>query len=113
MAQKKLLDGLPSVASGGLCEGCAIGKQARHYFPMVQSMQAKAPLELVHGDLVGPMQTISLGGNTYVFLLTDDFSQYRWVCFYATEVRSTRKVQNFQTTARKPTWSSFEDFSNR
>lgn len=113
MAQKKLVDGLPSVALGGLCEGWAIGKQARHCFPTGQSMRAKAPLELVHGDLVGPMQTISLGGNTYVFLLTDDFSRYSWVFFHATKVRSTGKVQNFQTTARKPTWSSFEDFLNR
>ncbi|TYK07876.1 gag-pol polyprotein [Cucumis melo var. makuwa] len=38
-------------------------------------------LELLHMDLMGPMQTESLGGKRYVLVVGDDYSRYTWVCF--------------------------------
>ncbi|KAA0066729.1 Peptidase aspartic, catalytic [Cucumis melo var. makuwa] len=32
-------------------------------------------------DLVGPMETESLGGKRYVLVVVDDYSRYTWVCF--------------------------------
>jgi hypothetical protein len=37
------------------------------------------PLQLVHGDLVGPMPLESIGGHKYRFLLIDDYSRASWV----------------------------------
>lgn len=50
-------------------------------------------LELVHGDLVGLMQTLSLGGNIYFFLITDDFSLQSWVYFIQ---RNSEALQQFK-----------------
>lgn len=80
LAQSQLVKDLPNIALGAVvrpCEGCAMGKQTCHQ----PARRAMAPLELVHGDLVGPMQTPSLGGNRYIFLLTDDYSRYTWAYF--------------------------------
>ncbi|KAL5549566.1 hypothetical protein UlMin_004797 [Ulmus minor] len=38
-------------------------------------------LELLHIDLMGPMQNISLGGKKYIFVCVDDFSRFTWVGF--------------------------------
>lgn len=54
-----------------LCEGCILGKQHRETFPTGKSIRAKTPLEIVHFDLCGPMQTPSNGGNHYFFNFID------------------------------------------
>ena len=38
-------------------------------------------LELLHRDLMGPMQMESLGGKKYAYVVVDDFSRYTWVNF--------------------------------
>ena len=51
-----MVDGLPSVGeSNSKCEACILGKQHRILFNSRNSRRARAPLELVHSNLVGPM----------------------------------------------------------
>lgn len=50
-----LVKGLPSIAYAGVCEGCVLGKHARHSFPSEKPSQVSTPLELVHVNLCGPM----------------------------------------------------------
>jgi len=38
-------------------------------------------LELLHMDLMGPMQIESIGGKRYVLVVVDDFSRFTWVNF--------------------------------
>lgn len=38
------------------------------------------PLQLVHMDLVGPIQTFSIIGKMYILVIVDDYSRYTWVC---------------------------------
>jgi len=38
-------------------------------------------LELLHMDLMGPLQVESIGGKMYVFVVVDDFSRFTWVNF--------------------------------
>jgi hypothetical protein len=40
--------------------------------------EAKRPLEIVHGDLYGPITPTTLGGKKLFLLLMDDFSQFMW-----------------------------------
>ena len=56
------------------CESCILGKHHREKFISGVSNRAKAPLEMVHTDLCGPMQTLSLAGNVYFMNFFDDFS---------------------------------------
>ena len=59
---KRMVDGLPSIVdSYEKCKAFILGKQHRLPFNSRNSRRAKAPLELVHFDLVGPMKTTSIG----------------------------------------------------
>lgn len=62
------------------CETCVTGKQARFPF-RTSKYRASEPLELVHSDICGPMETPSLGGNKYFLTFIDDFSRYTFVYF--------------------------------
>ena len=58
--RKGMVKGLPLIEKLDiLCEGCTLGKQDRESFPSGKSIREKAPLEIVHSDLCGPMQTPS------------------------------------------------------
>lgn len=54
--RKGMVKGLPLIEKPcSICKGCILGKQRRETFPAGNSMRAKAPLEIVHLDLCGPM----------------------------------------------------------
>jgi hypothetical protein len=38
-------------------------------------------IELLHMDLMGPMQVENIGGKRYAYVVVDDFSRYTWVKF--------------------------------
>jgi len=65
----------------GPCDGCLAGKDSRHTFKSKPSNQALHPLELIHADLAGPMETQSITGYFYYFVLIDDGSRLVWVIF--------------------------------
>eukprot|EP00253_Pinus_taeda_P031276 PITA_31276 len=61
-----LVSGLPKVEEHKeVCEGCAKGKNARERFPKGSAWRAHHPLQLVHLDICGPMQTWSLALDTF------------------------------------------------
>ena len=76
-----MVKGLPPITHVHACEGCSSGKQTRNLFSIGGGRRANLVLELVHADLCGPMQTKTVGGNLYFFLLTDDYTRYSWVYF--------------------------------
>ena len=57
------------------CETCTLGKM-----PNVRSREpdekATTPLELIHCDLAGPVEPISMNGFKYVLTFTDDYSGF-------------------------------------
>lgn len=80
-----LVRGLPEVSEDlkKVCEPCTRGKQSRTSFPFKNAVSTSKPLQLVHMDLCGPMRTKSRGGNSYVFVIVDDYSRFTWVIFIA------------------------------
>ena len=54
------------------CEPCAQGKLHRSSFPKDGAKRAEKPLELVHSDVCGKMNTKSLGGAEYLLTFIDD-----------------------------------------
>ena len=70
------MEGLPSISPLiGLCEKCIVGKMHRQKFEKDKATRASQPLQLVHLDLMGPFQTKSLKGASYVLTFIDDFSR--------------------------------------
>ena len=47
----------------------------------LQHLTTTKVLELLHMDLMGPMQVESLGGKRYAFVCVDDFSRFTWINF--------------------------------
>ncbi|CAH2100913.1 unnamed protein product [Euphydryas editha] len=66
------------------CTVCCEGKQTRLPFPH-SANKSSGVLELVHTDLCGPMENLSLGKARYFLLFVDDFSRMCTVYFFARE----------------------------
>ncbi|CAI7874229.1 unnamed protein product [Closterium sp. NIES-53] len=80
MHKEKCVHGLQLQGDGahyGNCEACMQNKFARFPFPHAQG-SAKAPLEVVHMDLVGPMRTEGTGGVLYFLTMVDEWSRFMW-----------------------------------
>ena len=59
-----------------VCGASPIEKQMQMSYKMVQHLSTARVLELLHMDLMGPMQVESLGGKRYAFVCVDDFSKF-------------------------------------
>ncbi|CAI7893773.1 unnamed protein product [Closterium sp. NIES-53] len=67
------------------CPDCTTGKLPRTSFP-TSTTTASAPLELVHTDVCGPMQTPEREkGSKYFITFLDDFSRLSWVTLVKTK----------------------------
>ncbi|CAI7856604.1 unnamed protein product [Closterium sp. NIES-53] len=61
----------------GSCEACMQNKFVRFPFPRAEGL-AKASLEVVHMNLVGPMRTEGTGGVLYFLTMVDECSSFTW-----------------------------------
>ncbi|CAI7808522.1 unnamed protein product [Closterium sp. NIES-54] len=80
MHKEKCVHGLQLQRDGahyGSCEACMQNKFTRFPFPRAEG-SAKAPLEVVHMDLVGPMRTEGTGGVLYFLTMVDEWSRFTW-----------------------------------
>ena len=79
---KNMVKGFPLIDKPKrVCEGCIFGKQHRETFPVKKSYRTCTPLEIVHSDICGPMQTSSKGGCNYFLTFIDYYSRKTWVYF--------------------------------
>ena len=63
---EKMVRGLPHIKHiGELCDSCLAGKQRRSPFPKVTKYRTTDALELIHGDLYGPITLATNGGRLY------------------------------------------------
>jgi hypothetical protein len=84
---------------GQLCEVCQAGKQRCTMFPVKAEYQAKRRLELVHGDLCGPISPMTPRGNKYFLMLVDDLNMYMWVARIPSKDRAAVAIKDIQTLA--------------
>jgi Integrase core domain. len=79
-----------------LCDVCMVTKQRRLPFPQQTSFRAKERLELVHGDLCGPVTPATPGGRRYFLLLVDDLSRYMWVMVLGSKGEAADAIRHAQ-----------------
>lgn len=80
MSTNKMARGLPEFSQPKeICEGCLMSKQTRKSFPHQAQFHTTQPLELIHGDLCGPISPKTNVGNKYFFLFVDDFTRMMWL----------------------------------
>ena len=64
-------------------DACQLGKQIKASFKPKNQISTTRPLQLIHLDLFGPIDTTSLGGSKYAFVIVDDYTRYTWTYFLA------------------------------
>ena len=111
MISKGLVVGLPDITiEKETCASCLLGKQTRKPFPQSTSYRATHLLELVHGDLCGPITPQTPGGKRYVFVLIDDFSRYMWTIFIQRKSEAFSKFKIFKKLTEQETKATIKTF---
>jgi hypothetical protein len=97
LVQEEMVHGLPKIGQvGQLCEACQAGKQQRTSFLTNAEYRVERCLELVHGDLCGPISPATPRGNKYFLLLVDDLNMYMWVAMVPSKDRAAAAIKDIQ-----------------
>lgn len=100
LARHDMVRGLPSIDHAEqLCDGCLVGKQRRAPFPQQAKKRATGLLDLVHGDLCGPIMPATPAGRCYFLLLVDDMSIYMWLTLLTTKDQAAAAIKQFKAGA--------------
>ncbi|KAG7572544.1 Ribonuclease H-like superfamily [Arabidopsis suecica] len=111
MIQRELGNGIPHVTfKKEVCGSCLLGKQARRVFPQATSYQETKELELIHGDLCGPITPSTSAGNRYIFVLIDDYSRYMWTILLKEKGDAFVKFKNFKQLVEQESGASIKTF---
>ncbi|KAJ0902997.1 putative RNA-directed DNA polymerase [Helianthus annuus] len=81
------------------CVACAKGKAHRKPHKSKPVPSTKAVLELLHMDLFGPVNVLSIGKKAYCLVIVDDYSRYTWVYFLSHKNETAALVKQFITLA--------------
>ena len=91
MVNMELVIGVPKLSGGKeTCVSCLLGKQTRRPFPQATLFRASKTLELIHGDLCGPISPATPAQKRYVFVLVDDHTTYMWTILLKRKMRRLR-----------------------
>jgi transposase InsO family protein len=78
------------------CQHCIYGKQSRVRFPS-GAIRENGILELMHGDVFGPVTVPSLGGSLYYVSFIGDFSRKTWIYFLRKKSKVFKKFKEFKS----------------
>jgi transposase InsO family protein len=78
---------------------CVVTKHRRDAFPRQAKYRAQELLELVHGDLCGPITPATPGGRRYFLLLVDDATRYMWILLLPAKNFAPDAIKRIQAAA--------------
>ena len=111
MMSKRMVTGMPDITvKKDTCASCLLGKQTRSSFPNATSFRATQVLELVHGDLCGPISPPTAGRNRYIFVLIDDHTRYMWTILLEEKSEAFVKFQKFKQLVERETGERIKTF---
>lgn len=94
MIQKEIILGIPRLnIEREVCSSCLLGKQAQQAFPEATMYRATKTLELLHGDLCGPITLNTLSGNKYMFVVINDHTRYIWTILLKEKSEGVWQIQ--------------------
>ncbi|KAK1422289.1 hypothetical protein QVD17_25292 [Tagetes erecta] len=97
MTHKNLVQGIPRINHASqVCDACLLGKHSRAPFPNQVKFKSLRPLDLVFGDLCGPISPPTNSGKKYIFLLVDDCTRYMWVYFLESKDQAFEIFKEFK-----------------
>lgn len=85
------------------CVGCALGKQHKLPFPTNSKGWRQTPLELIHTDVVGPINISAVGneGRRYLLTIVDDCSRKSWIYFLQEKSEVVKALENWTALVEK------------
>lgn len=94
LARKQIVTRLPETIfkKEGICVPCQKGKQVKASFIQVGDATSRRILELLHMDLFGPIEPVSLGGKKYALVVVDEYSRYTWIVFLSMKKETLLKL---------------------
>lgn len=104
MVDKELVSGIPKMTiQKKTCVSCLLGKQSRRPFSQATSFRASQRLELLHGDLCGPITPPTIGGNRYVFVIINYHSRYMWTLLLKHKSEAFERFKRFKASVEQET----------
>nr|GEX41344.1 zinc finger, CCHC-type [Tanacetum cinerariifolium] len=76
-------------------------KHSRTPFPKKVKARSTSSLDLVYGDLCGPITPPTPSGKKYIFLIVDDYSRYMWVYFLSTKDQAFDTFKEYKSIIEK------------
>ena len=76
------------------CHFCEIAKSNKQQY-INQPEITKAPLELIHSDIIGPL-SLDRNNNRYVLTFIDDYTRYAIVCLLKDRVEAITKFEHYK-----------------
>ncbi|GAA0161969.1 hypothetical protein LIER_18164 [Lithospermum erythrorhizon] len=102
LISKNAVRGLPKLeVKEKLCGDFQVGKQTRVSHQQSSQVTTSRVLELLHMDLMGPVQVECIYGKKYIFVCMDDYSRYTWVKFLRKKLDAFAAFKQLATRFRK------------
>jgi transposase InsO family protein len=100
LGRNDMVRGLPQLNHPDeLCDSCLAGKHRRAPFPRAAKYRADRLLDLVHGDLCGPITPATPSGKKLFLLLVDDRSRYMWITLLRSKDEAAEAIKRFRAGA--------------
>ena len=112
LARDSLVDDFDFASSSDIqfCESCLEGKQHRSSFPAQSETRAKEPLELVHSDICGKVNSRSLSGAEYFMTFIDDCTRYVWIYLLKHKSEAFEKFREWKASVELETGRKLKVF---
>jgi len=105
----KVVADTPEMTGKCDCESCIMCKLARKPFTPNTTSRATEPLQLVHSDICGPLET-AIGGGQYMLLFIDDSTRHtdEYILKYKSE--SLEKFKEWKALREKESGKQVKQF---
>ena len=111
---KEMVTGIPNIAiDKEPCSSCLLGKQVRQSFPKATTYCADHALELIRGDLCGPISPSTAASNMYIFVLIDDHTRYMWSILLREKSEAFEKFKKFKKMVEQETGNVIKTFNRQ
>ncbi|KAI3692517.1 hypothetical protein L6452_32334 [Arctium lappa] len=97
LVKNNLVRGLPSkvFSCDDHCVACLKGKQHKTSHKTKEINSISSCLQLLHMDLFGPTNVMSIGKKSYCLAIVDDYSRFTWVYFLRTKDETSGLIKSF------------------
>jgi transposase InsO family protein len=92
---------LPISHAEQFCDTCVLAKHRRRVFPKQSKYCTDKALELVHGDLCGPVKPVTPSGRRHFLLVVDDATRYMWIVLLTAKSEASNAIKHIQAAAEK------------